>query len=151
MAYISFCLHTPSLRLRREVADLLGALCVISPIEGHQLVLAAFSDFRVEYKERFRFEWLITSLGPIDPDDQTQAAWEWRTSVLALPLALAGATDELELRCEVQGEVRGRGLNQAIEVSFRSRLVLLFNNADAASSQAARIVSQASGNLSRRL
>lgn len=115
VTYIALCLLTPSIKLRCLTADLLAALCVISPNEGQPLVLAAMSEFRMVFDESFRFEWLIASLDPaaVEPDG---LLWEWRTSILALLNAVVNAPDSPEFRCEIRGELLRRGLTHAIEV-----------------------------------
>jgi diaphanous 1 len=54
---------TPSSsKLRALVSDLLAAICVLAIPEGHKMVMAAMSDYRVVFDEAFRFEELIASL-----------------------------------------------------------------------------------------
>lgn len=116
-------LHTPNLRLRVQIADLLSALCVLSAEEGRRLLLDGFSEAALHIKHANRFEWLIRGLIPsaetesdVDVNDEV---WEWRTEVLILFNALAGASALLEERCDLRGELHRRGLNEILGVSSR--------------------------------
>ena len=44
------------------MCEVLAALCVLSPNEGEESVLGAFSEYRVTHSEMFRFEELIRFL-----------------------------------------------------------------------------------------
>ncbi|GAA6056774.1 hypothetical protein JCM3770_006127 [Rhodotorula araucariae] len=131
VASIVFSLYSPSIKLRSLVADVLAALCLLSP-EGHKLVLVAFSDARLDYGEKFRFEWLVSHIGvPDHRDDDTldgscthSAAeneeadeagfWEWRTAAMALVNAISNTPLDLEDRMILRDEFSRRGLNEAI-------------------------------------
>lgn len=117
--HIVFCLRTPSPKVRSQVCDLLAALCVMSPDEGHHHVLDAFSELRIAFEDGARFEWLLQSLAEADPveeNGQLSAVWDWRTSAMALVNALCNSPDDLEGRCEIRGELQRRGLFESLEV-----------------------------------
>jgi len=79
--------------------DVRAALCAISPTEGHPLVLAAMSEFRVAFGEAYGFDWFIASLNMLEAvnNDEAASEWEWRTSVVSLLNALASSPEVLEL------------------------------------------------------
>jgi diaphanous 1 len=116
----------PTPGLRCHAADLLAALCVLSPKEGHGLVLAALSDTRFK-SGQLRFEALIKSFdashGSPNPGQgvtqtcPTDGIWEWRVSALGLLNALVNTPGALELRCQLRAELYRRGLNYALSVS----------------------------------
>jgi diaphanous 1 len=62
ITHISYAIHNSSLKVYALVCELLAAICIVSPADGHKAVLSAFSDFRVAYEENFRFETLLSSL-----------------------------------------------------------------------------------------
>lgn len=97
---------------------------MLSPYEGHGLVLSALSEKRDD--EQFRFQWLIESLAITrgfglsghDTTSMPESLWEWRSAVIGLLNALANTPDNLELRCELRGEMHRRGLVSALDVSL---------------------------------
>jgi diaphanous 1 len=115
---IATTLHTPNLKLRIQITDLLSALCVLSADEGQPSVLDALTESALRSDEAYRFEWLIRSLIPISGEDIDLAIWEWRTAVMGFVNALVGASDLLEERCSLRGELRRRGLDEVLEVSL---------------------------------
>lgn len=70
---------------------MLAALCLLSLEEGHPVVLAALSDFRVAHEEKFRFQYLVDSIALSPPtsdegDDsvpEESGIWEWRTAAMS--------------------------------------------------------------------
>ncbi|BGP44533.1 hypothetical protein JCM10450v2_000347 [Rhodotorula kratochvilovae] len=128
---IVFSLYSPSTKLRSLVADVLAALCLLSQ-EGHRLVLAAFSDARLDHGEKFRFEWLVNHIAVLEHrDDETldgssaQSAheedeadkagfWEWRAAAMALVNAISNTPLDLEERMMLRDEFTRRGLNEAM-------------------------------------
>lgn len=121
VAHISYCLYTTNSKLRTKVAEVLAALCVMSP-ESHRLVLMALSDFRVALEERFRFEYLIETLaapisgdmdGPSDHQDGFE--WEYKTACLSLMNALANSPAALDDRISLRNELRRRGLEDVFK------------------------------------
>jgi hypothetical protein len=107
---------------------MLAAMCLISPL-GHQLVQDGFSDSRISLGETFRFEWLISSLeafgsGEEDEVEDESGMWEWRTAALGLINALTTSGIDLELRCDLRGEIRRRGFDHAVDVC---RLYIAFS------------------------
>lgn len=92
ITYISFSLFTTSNKLRAQVADVLAALCLLSLDNGHPVVLAALSDFRVAHEEKFRFEYLVGSIGlrgatdeerPDESVEEDAGIWEYRTAAMS--------------------------------------------------------------------
>lgn len=125
ITYISYCLFTSSNKLRAQVADVLAALCVLSLHDGHRVVLAALSDFRVAHDEKFRFEYLVDSIrlkdlgAESDEDEEEDEAglWEYRTAAMSLVNAIANSPEDLEERMMLRDEFSRRGLNEAMAVS----------------------------------
>jgi diaphanous 1 len=118
---ITYSLRVPTLKLRCLAADMLAAMCLISPL-GHQLVLDGFSDSKISLGETFRFEWLISSLEAFGSEEEVgmedeSGMWEWRTAALGLINALTASGIDLELRCDLRGEIRRRGFDHAVDVS----------------------------------
>jgi diaphanous 1 len=130
---ITYCLRVPTLKLRCLAADILAAMCLISTI-GHQLVLDGFSDARITQGETFRFEWLISSLEAFTdlPEgcdlEEESAVWEWRKAALGLINALTGFGVDLEMRCDLRGEMRRRGFDHAVDVRPLVRYELMSRN-----------------------
>ncbi|TCD69208.1 hypothetical protein EIP91_008311, partial [Steccherinum ochraceum] len=125
IAHIAYSLHGASTKLRALASDVLAAICYVSPTDGHKAVLAALSDYRVEFDERFRFQELISSLRIPDTDDGQQGdiniyandddgVWEARSASMALINALTNFPDSLEDRISLREEFTRRGLNEAI-------------------------------------
>lgn len=82
------------MKLCAQVADVLAAMCMLSVEAGHPAVLAALSESRVTYGERYRFEHLISSLSPVDQDtaeesqgtpaiEEQAGIWEYRTAAMS--------------------------------------------------------------------
>ncbi len=112
------------------MSDLLAAICILAIPEGHKMVMAAMSDYRIVFEESFRFEELISSLQlpEADPNDFTgsgarpsedDGAWDARTSSMVLINALTNGPESLEERILLREEFSRRGLNEAIVVSAK--------------------------------
>ncbi|KAG0314255.1 hypothetical protein BGZ99_008272 [Dissophora globulifera] len=120
VAHISYCLYTTNSKLRTKVAEVLAALCVMSP-ESHRLVLMALSDFRVAHEERYRFEYLVHTLAEAISDDadgierQEGFEWEYKTACLSLMNALANSPAALDDRISLRNELRRRGLEEVFQ------------------------------------
>ena len=140
LARIAETFYIPTYRLRCQSADLLSALCVLSPHEGHGLVLAALSEVKGPHDNLLRFQWLVNSLDPArglqdDASGSLQGEvhfdggiWDWRVAALGLLNAIANTPDGLEERCALRGELDRRGLNTALEVRLTplsSRITLI--------------------------
>jgi diaphanous 1 len=130
---ITYSLRVPTLKLRCLGADILAAMCLISTI-GHHLVLDGFSDARMTQGETFRFEWLISSLEAFSDLQEgvdlevESAAWEWRTAALGLVNAMTASGVDLEMRCDLRGEMRRRGFDHAVDVRPLVRYELMSRN-----------------------
>ncbi|CAG8457272.1 24000_t:CDS:10 [Dentiscutata erythropus] len=111
---IVFCLHTSNNKLRTQVADVLAALCVLS-LEGHKLVLDAFSDFRYIHEEKFRFQYLIETLTSNEIEEDS-ASLEYKTACLSLVNAIVNSPDELEERMLLREEFQRRGLKELFAI-----------------------------------
>lgn len=120
-------MRSSSLKVLALSAELLAAICILSPREGHKSALAALSDFRVAFNEGFRFESLINGLHLPDVSDdvsvdevglphEEDGTWEVRAAVMALLNAIANSPDSLEDRIALREEYSRRGLNEAIVV-----------------------------------
>jgi diaphanous 1 len=110
------------------VSDLLAAICILAIPEGHKMVMAAMSDYRIVFEESFRFEELISSLRlpEADPNDfsgrdthssEDDGAWDARTSSMVLVNALTNGPESPEERILLREEFSRRGLNEVIVVS----------------------------------
>jgi diaphanous 1 len=119
------------------VSDLLAAICILAIPEGHNMVMAAMSDYRIVFEESFRFEEVITSLRlpEADPNDFTgsgtppsedDGAWDARTSSMVLINALTNGPESLEERILLREEFSRRGLNEVIVVSAECKLRLYY-------------------------
>lgn len=137
MTHIAYSLHGASTKLRSLSSDVLAAICYVSPTEGHKAVLAAMSDYRVEFNEKFRFHELIGSLRLPDAAadgeglgiDQAytieeEGAWEARTASMAFINALTNFPDSLEERILLREEFTRRGLNEVLVVCEPHELVI---------------------------
>jgi hypothetical protein len=111
---IAQVLHTPSLKLRGQSADVLAGLVVLSQ-EAFPLVMDALSNLRWIFNETWRFQWLISSMEIYQ--GESEGIWGWRQAVLALFNALSTSSEDLDVRSAVRGELRRRGFDDAIEVS----------------------------------
>jgi diaphanous 1 len=132
ITHIAYSLHHASSKLRALVSDLLAAICVLAIPEGHKMVMASMSDYRVVFDEGFRFEELIASLrlpefdaddfmGSVDHPSDDDGSWEARTASMLLINALTNGPESLEERILLREEFSRRGLNEVIVVSTRSR------------------------------
>lgn len=113
------------------MCELLAAICILSPVDGHKAVLAAFSDCRVIFEEDFRFQTLLTSLRlpELDPESDSDSVngfgndedgvWEARVASMALINALTNCPEELEERIMLREEMTRRGFNEIIVVSYK--------------------------------
>lgn len=130
ITHIAYSLHGASTKLRALASDVLAAICYVSPTEGHKAVVSAFSDYRIEFDELFRFQELIDSLRIPDHLDDAdnnvdgvaygndeEGVWEARTASMALVNALTNFPELLEDRILLREEFTRRGLNEAIVVS----------------------------------
>lgn len=125
--HIVYSLHGASTKLRSLASDVLAAICYVSPDEGHKTVLAALSDYRVEFQEPFRFQELIWALRLADAHDEDipnyagysndeDGVWEARTATMAFINALTNFPNSLEERVLLREEFTRRGLNEVIVV-----------------------------------
>lgn len=101
---------------------------MLSIVDGHKVVLAALSDFRVAFDEDFRFKNLLSNLRTVDIDidddensvvgfgDEEDGVWEARIGVMALLNALTNCPEDLEERILLREELSRRGLNELIVV-----------------------------------
>jgi len=141
ITHIAFTLHYSSnaSKLRTLAAEVLAALCVLSTTDGHKLVVAALSDYRVTYEEAFRFEELVSILRVADAfgadgtsgsetdteeNHDDDGTWESKTAVMALVNALTNCPESVEDRVSLREEFGRRGLNEVIVVRDWSRALL---------------------------
>ena len=104
-------------------------MCLLSFVEGHKAVLAALSDYRVEFSEAFRFQELIASLRLPDISleesvldglpygIEEEGTWEARTASMTLINAITNCPESLEERILLREEFGRRGLNEIVVVS----------------------------------
>lgn len=117
--HIAYTLSIPSPRLYTLAAEVLAAICVLSMIDGHKLVLSAMSEFRVVFNEVYRFQCLVSLLKSPDKEErlpESDCLWDARTAVLALINALTNCPEDIEERVMLRDEFTRRGLNEAIVV-----------------------------------
>ena len=96
---------------------------MLSLQDGHRIVLAALSDFKVAHDEKFRFTYLIDSILPkdeLDEEELNTGVWEYRAAALSLLNALTNSPEEFEERIALREELSRRGLNEVMTVSYRS-------------------------------
>lgn len=134
MTQIVFCLRLSSLKSKCLVADVLAAMCIMSH-EGHQRVLAAFSDYRITFNESYRFCDLLAVISIHDmlrgeedrevsedsdvlTDESDAGLWEFRTAAMSLINALSNGPEDVEERVMLREELQRRGLNE-IMVALR--------------------------------
>jgi hypothetical protein len=109
-------LSDTSSKVRCLAAELSAAVCALQ--RDSNLVLEAFLDTRVTYRETFRFEMFIKSFGRKDGEEDREDTekWEWRTSGLMLINSVIEFTEDRESRISLRGELKRRGLNEQIMV-----------------------------------
>ena len=129
MTHIAFTLHDASPKLRTLSSEVLAAVCVLSLTDGHRLVLASLSDYRVAHEESFRFEELIDILriadDPSGEQEDFEGLWDVRTATMALINALTNCPESLEERVFLREEFTRRGLNEAVVVRMPEVLPLM--------------------------
>lgn len=115
---IALCLEGPLFKLRCQAADLLSALCILSPLDGHRLVLDAVADASAANAHRYRLQALIDGLGfeEVGKSDDDPSVWEWRASAMALINALVSSPEDVDARCELRAEFARRGLHETLTV-----------------------------------
>ena len=99
--------------------------------DGHRVVLAALSDFKVAHDEKFRFEFLIESIKPtqvnedrlytdqLHVDEVDEAAlWEYRAAAMSLINAVTNSPEDIEERVMLRNEFGRRALNEVMTVSL---------------------------------
>ena len=118
VASIVFCLHTTNNKLRSQVADVLAALCVLS-LDGHKLVVGAFTEFRVIHEEKFRFQYLVDSLKRNEEEDSTSI--EYKAAGLSLINAIVNSPDIIEERILLREEFERRGIDSVFKVNSFSK------------------------------
>lgn len=133
---MSYAISTSSLKVHTLVCELLAAICILSPNDGHKAVLAAFSDYRIVYEEDFRFETLLTILQFLDLDSDTESnfsygtdeegAWDAKMAAMALINAITNCPNNIEERILLREEFSRRGLNELMVVSRFSACTTYF-------------------------
>ncbi|KIY49480.1 hypothetical protein FISHEDRAFT_65448 [Fistulina hepatica ATCC 64428] len=128
ITHIAYSLHFSSGKSRILASQLLAAICVLSPSQGHKGVINAMSDFRVAFGEDFRFKSLVTSLrvdneraemgagvdaGP-NGSDLSDNRWEELTATMVLIHSITNVPDSLLERIELRKELTRRGLDEAV-------------------------------------
>lgn len=134
ITHIAYALHSSLFKLRTLASELLAAICVLAPTEGHKAVLSAMSDYRIAYDESFRFETLVASLRlPVIGDDSEgeevsvecqEGVWEACTASMALINAMINCPESLEDRVLIRDEFGRRGLNEITVVYCYEHVIL---------------------------
>ena len=141
ITHIVYSIYGASLKSRTLTAELLAAICVLSPNRGHKAIMAALSEYRIAYDELYRFESLVAALRIPDGQNndpptidtssvEDEGIWEARTAFMALVNALTNCPESLEDRILLREEFGRRGLNEVIVVGhlLACRCVLLCDN-----------------------
>lgn len=159
VTHIAFTLHDASPKLRALSSEVLAAICVLSLTDGHRLVLASLSDYRVAHDENFRFEELIDVLriadDPSSEQEDFEGLWEVRTATMALLNALSNCPESLEERIFLREELTRRGLNEVVVVRIpevlRERISIIFGSRTGSTLyQTSRLVAHPTRRLHRR-
>ncbi|WWC57807.1 uncharacterized protein I303_100342 [Kwoniella dejecticola CBS 10117] len=108
-------LRIPSIRIRNQLIDLLIAVVTLSVENGPRLVPDGLSEMKLKNKDQHRFTWLIESIKPSETEVEEQGIWEWRSGVVALFSALCNASEEVEERLELRGELKRRGFIEVLQ------------------------------------
>jgi diaphanous 1 len=101
--------------LRSQVADVLAALCVLS-LDGHKLVVGAFTEFRVIHEEKFRFQYLVDSLKR-NEEEEDSTSIEYKAAGLSLINAIVNSPDVIEERILLREEFERRGIDSVFKVT----------------------------------
>lgn len=107
---------------RALAADLLAAVCVISPNAGMQTVLNALADFQGARRGETRFARLVGFLrddASASDNESVLDDWSWRTASLALLNAMTGSPRDRDVRNAVRDELHRSGLAEAFRVRTR--------------------------------
>lgn len=132
ITHISYTLHASYLKVQTLACELLAAICILSDRDGRKAVLAALSDFRIEYNEDFRFETVLSILRLPDVDiehesddgvglsSEEDGVWEARVAAMALVNSITNCPETLEDRVLLREEFSRRGLNEMIVVCASS-------------------------------
>jgi hypothetical protein len=60
--------------------------------------------------------------------EEESGMWEWRTAALGLINALTASGIDLELRCDLRGEIRRRGFDHTVDASRSQQAELTRRN-----------------------
>ncbi|WWC85530.1 uncharacterized protein L201_000394 [Kwoniella dendrophila CBS 6074] len=115
LTYTVFAMRIPTIRIRNQILDLLTALVTLAPEDGSKLILGALSDLRSTNRDKYRFSWIFNSIRSHPEEEEDPAQWEWRTGVVALCSVLCNASDEVEERLELRGELKRHGLMEILQ------------------------------------
>ncbi|WVQ93958.1 hypothetical protein IAU59_001036 [Kwoniella sp. CBS 9459] len=112
-------LQVPSHKIRTQLIELLSGIVTLAPIDGSRMALEGLSELDQRNGHRNRFTYPIQSLRPEPQTDglatEVHGLWEWRTSALAFLSVLCNASDEVEERVALRGELKRRGLYSVLE------------------------------------
>ena len=126
IVHIAYALHVNTSRVQTLTAEVLAAICVLSLTEGHRLVLAAMSDYKVEFEETFRFEQLVSTLRLSSAQEfgsgkrEDEGAWDARAATMAFINSLINCPESLEERMVLRDEFTRRGLDEVVTVRARA-------------------------------
>ncbi|XP_070197131.1 inverted formin-2-like isoform X2 [Littorina saxatilis] len=96
-------LDTTNVMVKKQVIELLSALCVYSA-EGHSLALQALETFKTLKKLRYRFSLVVTEL-------RTTELVAYKTTLMAfVNCILVSCDDDLQERCRIRSEFIGLNL-----------------------------------------
>lgn len=102
-------LDTTNVMVKKQVIELLSALCVYSA-EGHRLALAALDTFKTMKKLRYRFSLVVTEL-------RTTELVAYKTTLMAfINCILVSSDDDLQERCRIRNEFIGLNLLDIIHI-----------------------------------
>nr|KAG5685520.1 hypothetical protein BaRGS_024257 [Batillaria attramentaria] len=96
-------LDTTNVMVKKQVIELLSALCVYSA-DGHRLALDALDTFKTMKKLRYRFSLVVTEL-------RTTELVAYKTTLMAfINCILVSCDDDLHERCRIRSEFIGLNL-----------------------------------------
>ncbi|XP_050417199.1 inverted formin-2 isoform X2 [Patella vulgata] len=92
-------LDTPNVMVKKQVFELLSALCVYSP-DGYRLALDALDTFKTMKKQRYRFSIIVNEL-------KNAELLPYKTTLMAFINCILVGTDELQERISIRNQFIG--------------------------------------------
>ncbi|KAI1729038.1 diaphanous GTPase-binding domain-containing protein [Ditylenchus destructor] len=99
-----------SLRTKALAIDLLSAICMVK--DGHERIVNAFDRFRMEYKERYRFQTLFHFF-----HSPSEFNVDFLASCMKYINVVVHSTEDLNQRVALQYEFTNLGLDRFLEIT----------------------------------